>query len=68
MPHVTQLIHTTDRHGVGHITVRGSNFARHTVGDFGDAYALAYKHGLLHGFTNTDGVTTWTPDPPWMSR
>jgi hypothetical protein len=60
MPRVSQVIHATDRHGVGHITVRGPNVPRHLVGNFDQAYALAYDHGLLHGFTNTDGVTTWT--------
>jgi hypothetical protein len=31
------------------------------VGDFNQASTLAYEHGLLHGFTNIHGVTTWTP-------
>jgi hypothetical protein len=57
---VTHVIHAIDHHGAEHITMRGPAFIEHKKGIFNDAYALAYDHALLHGFTNTDGMTTWT--------
>ncbi|MDT7626238.1 MAG: hypothetical protein QOF99_7139 [Pseudonocardiales bacterium] len=58
--YVTQVTHAIDPRGVGHITVQGPAFVEHKVGIFNQAYGLAYDYALLHGFTNTDGLTTWT--------
>lgn len=58
--HVTRVIHEINPHGGGRITVRGPDFIEHQPGVFAQAYALAYDHRLLHGFTSTDGTTVWT--------
>jgi hypothetical protein len=62
--YVTQVIHAIDHRGAGHITMRGPAFVEHKKGIFNEAYALAYDYALLHGFTDTDGVTTWTKGYP----
>jgi hypothetical protein len=58
--YVTRVTHAINHEGVGHITVRGPAFIDHLDGPFTEAYALAYTHSLLHGFTSADGVTVWT--------